>query len=94
MDNLCDLFERWVNELVVKDDGLESAASFVMGQGYAPDVERRGVLRNLIRVVDEGEFSIGVDETPDKPGAPDAVDMAAGARRPFHRAGSNARVSA
>src|SRR6059058_5422687 len=44
------------------DDGLESAASFVMGEGYASDVERRGVLRNLIRIVDEGEFSIGIDD--------------------------------
>ena len=48
------------------------------------DVERGGVWRYLVRVVDEDELGVFVEELSNEPGAGGAVDVAVGAGCPFY----------
>jgi len=52
----------------------------------AAHVERRRAVGNLVRIVDEDELGLLVDEPADQPRARGAIDVDAGARRPPHRA--------
>ena len=51
----------------------------------AAHIERCRIRGYLVRVVDEHELGLRVDEAADQPGAGGAVDVAVASRRPSHR---------
>src|SRR5436190_10308888 len=89
MHDLGDLPQHWIAELVAAQKGLEAAVAPVMRELDAAHVERRRVGRHLVRVVDEHELRLWVEEAADQPGAGGAVDVAVTARRPLHPTGSS-----
>ena len=89
----CDVPQDWVGKVVVTEERLEAAVAFVVGEDDAPDVERRRIGRNLVRIVHEDELCLCVDKATDQPRARRTVDVAVAARRPPH-ATTSSSVSA
>src|SRR5439155_22759454 len=81
-------------EVVVPQDGLETAVAAVMTELGASHVERRDAGRHPRGVVDEDELSIRVDGTPDEPGTRRPVDVDAPAGGPSHAVASIPPASA
>src|SRR4029453_7217723 len=67
VDDLRDLPQDRVGELVAAQEPLERARAAVMRELGGADVERRGVIRYVVRVVHEQEVGIVVEETADQP---------------------------
>src|SRR5207244_3410702 len=87
--DLRDLPEHRIAELVAAQERLEAAVAAVVGELDTTHVERSRVGRHLIRVVDEDELRLRVEEPEDQPGAGGAVDVAMATRRPPHPTGSS-----
>src|SRR5207253_8694968 len=78
-----------IAELVAAQEGLEAAVAAVMRELNAAHVERGRVGRHLVRVVDEDELRLWVEEAADQPGAGGAIDVTVRTSRPPHPTGSS-----
>lgn len=74
-----------VLECVAAQDGLEAAVAAVVRQFDPSHVEGRHVAWYLVGVVDEHEFGVGIDESPDQPRACCPVDVDPGPGGPPHQ---------
>ena len=78
-DDRCNPAERWIGEMIILDKGVEGAALAAMGEGDARDIigNGAGIFRNLENVSGRhvDETRVGVDKSPDQPGAGDPIDL-------------------
>jgi hypothetical protein len=77
VDDPRDRLQRLVVELVTLQKRLEAAVGAVMGQLDAANVEADRVHGDVIGILDEDERGVGVQETPDQPGAGGPIDVTA-----------------
>ena len=73
-----------VGQLVVAEQHLERARPVVVTELGSGDVERRGIVREVIEIGDEQKLRRRIDVHADEPGTRCAVHVNAGSRDPSH----------
>lgn len=94
MDDTSQLVEDRIFEAVPIEDGLEGDVVAVVGELDSDHVERGGVGRHVVGIVNEDEHSLGVNKPVDEPGRSGPVDMDPGAGGPPQGAVSGSRLAA
>src|SRR5215210_8213068 len=83
--DLGDLRQHWVLEGILLEECFEGAIVSSVGEPGEGDVEELCPLRGLLRILEESEVGLRIDEALDEPRACGAVDVATSAGCPKHQ---------